>query len=89
MEELAIESGPHFVNDSGFKVDKHITMDVVPGTSFTEKGVESIVTSTNSLITKNLAMRLDAMLEAVKFSAGIANLDSGLTDVDRDALPHF
>ena len=32
---------------------------------------------------------LDAMLEAVKFPAGIANLNTGLADVDRDALSHF
>lgn len=31
----------------------------------------------------------NAMLEAVKFPAGIANLDTGLTNVDRDALSHF
>ena len=29
------------------------------------------------------------MLEAVKFPARIADLDTGLTDVDRDALSHF
>lgn len=32
---------------------------------------------------------LDTMLETVKLPAGIADLDTGLTDVDRDALSHF
>jgi hypothetical protein len=32
---------------------------------------------------------LDAVLEAVKFPARIADLDTGLTDVDGNALPHF
>ena len=32
---------------------------------------------------------LDAMLEAVKFPAGISDLNTGLADVDRDALSHF
>lgn len=32
---------------------------------------------------------LDTVLEAVKFPARIADLDTGLTDVDRNALPHF
>jgi hypothetical protein len=29
------------------------------------------------------------MLEAVKFPARVADLDAGLPDVDRDALPHL
>lgn len=29
------------------------------------------------------------MLKAVKLPAGIANLDTSLTDVDRNALSHF
>jgi hypothetical protein len=29
------------------------------------------------------------MLEAVKFPAGISDLNTGLTDVDRNALSHF
>jgi hypothetical protein len=32
---------------------------------------------------------LDAMLEAVEFPARIADLNTGLTDVDRNALSHF
>ena len=33
-----------------------------------------------------MAIRLDAMLEAVELPAGIANLAAGLADVDRNAL---
>ena len=29
------------------------------------------------------------MLKAVKLPTGVSDLDTGLTDVDRDALPHF
>jgi hypothetical protein len=32
---------------------------------------------------------LDAVLEAVKFPARVADLDAGLPDVDGDALPHL
>ena len=32
---------------------------------------------------------LNAVLEAIKFPARIADLDTGLADVDRDALSHF
>ena len=32
---------------------------------------------------------LNAMFKAVEFPAGITHLDTGLTDVDWDALSHF
>ena len=32
---------------------------------------------------------LNAMFKAVKLPAGVSDLDTSLTDVDRDALPHF
>jgi hypothetical protein len=58
VEELAISSGPDFIDDSRLKINKDSTRDVLPSTSFTEKGVESIVTSTNSFVTRHLAIRL-------------------------------
>lgn len=33
------------------------------------------------------AVRLDAVLEAVEFPAGVAHLDAGLADVHADAFP--
>jgi hypothetical protein len=61
---------------------------VLAGTSLTEEGVEGIIPSSNGLVTGHLAIRLDAMLEAIKLPAGITDLDTGLANVDRDALPH-
>ncbi|PWA29442.1 hypothetical protein CCH79_00017068, partial [Gambusia affinis] len=37
-------------------------------------------------VTGHLSVRLDPMLQAVELPAGIANLDTGLTNVDGDAL---
>ena len=61
---------------------------MLPSTSLTEEGVESIITSTNSPVTGHLTISLDAMLEAVELPARVPDLDTGLADVDRDALPH-
>jgi len=36
-----------------------------------------------------LGMYLNAMFEAVMFPAGISDLDTGLTDVDRNTLSHL
>jgi hypothetical protein len=88
VEELAVSASPHLIDHSGLKVNKHSTGDVLPSTSLTEEGVESIITSSNGLVTGHLAISLNAMLEAVEFPARVSDLDTGLADVDRDALPH-
>lgn len=58
VEELAVSAGPHFINDGGLKINKHSPRDVLSCAGLAEKGVESIVTSTDSLITWHLAIRL-------------------------------
>jgi hypothetical protein len=58
VEKLAVSSGSDFINDSGLKIYKDGTWDVLPRTSFTEKGVEGIISTTNSLVTWHLAIRL-------------------------------
>ncbi|KAJ0935397.1 hypothetical protein HanRHA438_Chr03g0118871 [Helianthus annuus] len=58
MEQLAISTSPHFINDSWLKINKDGARDMLPSTSFTEKGVEGIVTSSNCLVTWHLAIRL-------------------------------
>ena len=71
---------------SWFKVDKHGTGDVLSSSSLGEKGVERVVTTSDGLVTGHLSIRLDSMLQAVQFPAGITDLNTGLSNVDRDAL---
>jgi hypothetical protein len=59
VEELAVSASPHLINHSGLKINKHSTGDMLPSTSLTEKGVESIITSSNSLITGHLTISLN------------------------------
>lgn len=59
VEELSVCSSPHFINHSGLEIYKNGTRDMLPSTSFTEKGVKCIISSANSLITWHLAIRLD------------------------------
>ena len=54
--------------------------------SFREEGVEGVVASTNGLVRRHLTIRLDSMLKAVEFPAGITNLATSLADVDGDTL---
>jgi hypothetical protein len=51
-------------------------------TSFTEEGVESVITTANSLVGWHLTIRLDTVLKAEELPACITNLDTGLTDMD-------
>ena len=56
------------------------------GSSLTEEGVEGVITTSDGLVTGHLAIRLDAMFQAVQFPAGITDLDTSLADVDGDAF---
>jgi hypothetical protein len=62
---------------------------VLAGTSLGEEGVESIVATADGLVRGHLAVRLDAVLEAVELPAGIAGLDAALADVDGDYFTHI
>ena len=54
-------------------------------TCFPEEGVEGVISSPSDLVTWHLAIRLDAVFQAVEFPAGIANLANG----DGDVLTHY
>ena len=73
-------------NDSWLQVYKNSPGDVLSSTSLTEEGVEGIISSSQRFITRHLSIRLDPMLQTVEFPACIANLDTGLTNVDGDTL---
>ena len=76
------------ISITDLKVQEDSAGNVLSGTSLREKGVESIVTTTDGLVRRHLTVRLDAMLQTVQLPAGIANLDTGLTDVNGDDLTH-
>ena len=59
---------------------------MLAGASLAEEGVEGVVTAADGLVGGHLTVGLDAMLQAVQLPAGVADLDSGLADVDGDTL---
>ena len=59
---------------------------MLSSSSLAEESVEGVVSSTDGLVRGHLTVRLDAMLQAVEFPTGITDLDSSLSDVDRDTL---
>jgi len=86
VEELAVGASANLINDCGFQVYKHCPGHMLASPCLTEEGVEGVVSSPNSLVTWHLAIRLNAMFQAVELPAGIADLDTSLANVDGDAL---
>ena len=81
MEELSIGSSPHFINNSWLQVEEHSSRNVFPGSSLTEERVEGVITASDSLVRWHLTIRLDTVLQTVELPTGVADLDSGLSDV--------
>ena len=88
MEQLSVSTSSDFINDSGFKINEDGSGDVLSGTSLREEGVESIITTTDGLIRGHLTVRLDTVLKAEEFPAGVTDLATTLTDVDTDSFSH-
>ena len=86
MEELSELPSSYFVYYSRLQVQEHRPRDVFSGPSFTEEGVEGVITAPFVVIRRHVTVRLDAMLHAVKFPAGVTDLDTGLSEMYRDAF---
>ena len=69
--QLAVGASADLVAHSGLKVDKDAAGHVFAGASLGEEGVERVITAADSLVGGHLAVRLDAVLKAVKLPAGL------------------
>ena len=70
----------------GLQIDEDSPGDVLAGAGLAKEGVEGVITASNGLVTGHLAIRLDPVLQAVQLPASITDLDTGLSDMDGDAL---
>lgn len=69
-------------NYRGLQVHKHCPWNVFPRASLAEESVEGVITNTNGLVRWHLAIRLNAMLKAVKLPACITHLHASLPHMD-------
>ena len=67
--KLAVSTGTDFITHTRFQINKYGTRYVFARTSFREKRVEGIITTTNGFVGRHLTIRLDAVLQAVKLPA--------------------
>ena len=73
-------------DDGGLQIDEDSAGHMFAGASLAEEGVEGVVATSNGLVAGHLAIRLDAMLQAVELPARVTDLDAGLSYMDGDAL---
>ena len=76
--QLTVGAGADLVTHSGLQIDEHATGHMLASTSLREEGVEGVISAADGLVGRHLAVRLDAVLEAVKLPASITGLDTGL-----------
>jgi hypothetical protein len=50
VEQLSVSTSSNFIDNGGFQIEEDTSGDVLTGTSFREKGVEGIISSSDSLI---------------------------------------
>jgi len=87
--ELTVGSGADLVNHGRLKIEVDATRNVLASTRLREEGVEGVITTTNRLVRRHLAIRLDAVLEAVQLPAGVSDLATTLSAMNRDSFAHF
>jgi len=88
VEELSVGTSSNFIDDGRFQIEEDGSGDVLAGTSFGEEGVESIITTTDGLVRGHLTIRLDTVFQTEEFPTGVTDLDTGLTNVDRNNFSH-
>jgi len=88
VKELAVCASTDLIDYSGFKIDEHRSGDMLASASLAEEGVEGVVSTSDGLVTGHLAIRLDSVLQTVQLPASIADLDTGLSDMDGDTFTH-
>lgn len=68
-------------NNSRFEVYENGSGDVFSRAGFAEKRVKTVVSAAHRLVGWHLSVRLDSMLQTVKFPARVSDLNSSLTYV--------
>jgi len=80
--ELAVGTSTDLVDHGRLQIEVDAARYVLAGASLGEEGVERVVTTTNGLVGWHLAIRLNAVLEAVKLPTSVTGLATALADMD-------
>merc|ERR1719271_19111 len=80
--ELAVGAGADLVDHGWLQIEVDAARHVLASAGLGEEGVERVVTAADGLVGWHLAIRLNAVLQAVELPAGVAGLTTALADVD-------
>ena len=89
VEKLAVSASPDLVNHGRFKVHKHSSWNMLASASLREESRKGIILGFGSVQGRKGAIVLQAMLHTIELPAGIAHLDTSLTNMYRKAFPHL
>merc|ERR1711967_114538 len=78
--ELTVGAGADLIDHGWLEVKVDATRHVLASASLGEEGVEGVVTAADGLVGWHLAVRLNAVLEAVELPAGVTDLATALAD---------
>jgi len=82
VEQLSVGTSSDFINNGWLQIEEDGSWDVFTSTSLREEGVESIITTTDSLIRGHLTIGLDTVLKTEELPASVTDLDTTLTNVN-------
>ena len=88
VEQGSVGTIANFVTDGWFQINVDGTRNVLSGRSLAEKGIESVSGDTGGFVTGHHTIGPNAVFQAVQFPAAVTNLDTSLTEVDRDDFTH-
>ena len=73
-------------NYSRLQIYEDGTWNVFASSSLAKEGVKRIISTADGLVRRHLPIWLNTVFKTVEFPAGISNLDSGLSGMNRDTL---
>lgn len=85
MKESPVGSCSDLIDDSRLKVQEECPGDKFPSSSFCKESSHGIVSS----LLRFLSIRLYSMLKAEEFPAGVADLNTSLSDMQIDHFSHM
>mmetsp|Transcript_7590 Transcript_7590/g.17414 ORF Transcript_7590/g.17414 Transcript_7590/m.17414 type:complete len:417 (+) Transcript_7590:484-1734(+) len=88
MVKLTVGSVTHFITNGGLQINVHSTWNMLSRASLAEEGVEGIIRNTLTVVGLHGTIGGNSMLETVKFPALISDLDTGLTQMNRNTFTH-
>ena len=87
-KDSLVNAAANLIDDGRLKIDEYGAGNVLAGAGFREESVEGVV-ETLVVAHGNVAVRGDAVLQAVQLPASVADLAASLADMDGNTFSHF